>query len=201
MKERFTSLWKKCGGADEGVVWRRLDDLYRQPERHYHGWKHIADCLARMDACGAASPALELAIWCHDAVYETARGDNEEQSARLFQALSCGLPADLTDSVLRLIRVTARHNPDAGQPEEAMMCDIDLSILGRSPGEYAAYVQSVRLEYAAVNDADWIAGRSRVLRAFLGRPVLYHSPQFAALEAPARDNMTRELELLGLPSE
>ena len=193
MMARFTDLWEKCGGTDAAGVWHRLDELYGAPERHYHGWAHIADCLSVMDACCAASAALELAIWFHDAVYDTGRSDNEEQSALLFQEVSSGLSPGLWARVLSLIRVTARHAPAEAQPEEAMMCDIDLSILGRATEQYAAYVRSIRLEYSAVTDADWTAGRSRVLRAFLERPVIYRTPRFFGLEGPARANMRAEL--------
>lgn len=196
MKARFTNLWQKCGGTDATGIWHRLDVLYGAPERHYHGWAHIADCLSRMDACGAASSALELAIWFHDVVYDTRRSDNEEKSALLFQEVSPGLSPELCARVLSLIRVTVRHAPAEAQPEESMMCDVDLSILGRTPGEYAAYVRSIRLEYSDVTDADWTVGRSRVLRAFLEREVLYHTPQFVGLEELARANMRAELAQL-----
>ena len=73
--------------------------------------------------------------------------------------------------------VTAAHDPTS--PDEAVLCDADLAVLAADPATYTAYATGVRAEYAHVDDAAWRAGRAAVLRAFLDRPVLFHTAAMA----------------------
>jgi predicted metal-dependent HD superfamily phosphohydrolase len=74
------------------------------------------------------------------------------------------------------------------------ICDIDLSILGRPPAEYAAYAAAIRLEYAWVPPPQYAEGRSRVLGGFLKREALFHHMEFQQrFDAPAKVNLTWEL--------
>ena len=59
-----------------------------------------------------------------------------------------------------------------------------------------AYDRAIRAEYAHVPDGAYRAGRSGVLRGFLSRERLFLTPEFAALDAPARLNLRRALERL-----
>jgi predicted metal-dependent HD superfamily phosphohydrolase len=55
----------------------------------------------------------------------------------------------------------------------------------------------VRREYAFVPEADYRAGRSRVLRSFLDRPILYRTvTDKAAWTGQAHRNLCRELAVL-----
>ncbi len=59
----------------------QLLSAYAEPHRHYHTQHHIAACLEALDAhrhCAERPEEVELAIWFHDAVYDTRRTDNEE---------------------------------------------------------------------------------------------------------------------------
>ena len=139
---------------------------------------------------------VEMAIWFHDVIYDPRRKDNEEQSAAHFleESRREGMTGDWMANVCRLIRVTSHHRAEA--KDEALLCDIDLSILGRSPEEYARYVSAVRREYAWVSEGDWRWGRAAVLRTFLERPVIYRTADYAATETAARSNLERELRSL-----
>jgi predicted metal-dependent HD superfamily phosphohydrolase len=85
MRDRWLETWR-----DLGVVpapFEMLDDLrsrYSAPDRHYHGLHHIEDCLEKFDVCRqeAERPAeIEMAIFFHDAIYDTHAADNELKSA------------------------------------------------------------------------------------------------------------------------
>ena len=74
---------------------------------------------------------------------------------------------------------------------------MDLSILGATPDVFDAYEQAVRREYDWVEEAAWKAGRGMVLRGFLARPHIFHTPQFRQrFETQARENMARSVERL-----
>ncbi|MGH3379956.1 MAG: HD domain-containing protein, partial [Actinoallomurus sp.] len=55
---------------------------YAEPHRRYHTTTHLAEVLDHVgELAGEAADAdaVRLAAWFHDAVYDPARGDNEER--------------------------------------------------------------------------------------------------------------------------
>jgi predicted metal-dependent HD superfamily phosphohydrolase len=105
-----------------------------------------------------------------------------------------------------MIEATATHRvPDLGDPganrDAALFLDMDLAILGAPPAAFDAYEEAVRREYAWVDDAAWRTGRAAVLRTFLERPHVFHTPEFRErFEDRARENMARSLGRLANPS-
>ena len=72
----------------------RLIAIYNGADRHYHNLRHIETLLALAQEHAHAiadNEAIEAAIWFHDAVYDTAKSDNEGQSAELATELLAGL--------------------------------------------------------------------------------------------------------------
>ena len=180
-----------------------LERAYAEPHRRYHTRRHIADCLARLDAWPGLSAddhrILTWAIWWHDAIYDAKASDNEARSADMARADLPALgatPAEI-DEVARLILLTAGHQVPQGDRLGAVLVSIDLSILAATPADYDAYATAVRDEYAFVPEDLWRTGRARVLQHFLDAPVIYPDPAFrAAHEAQARANLAREIASL-----
>jgi predicted metal-dependent HD superfamily phosphohydrolase len=98
------------------------------------------------------------------------------------------------DDVARLVLATAAHQPTAG--DEAVLIDADLAVLAADAPVYQAYVDGVRSEYGHVPPDEWQVGRAAVLRRFLERPAIFHTPVYAPREAQARANLTAELAAL-----
>jgi len=95
--------------------------------------------------------------------------------------------------VVRLVLLTAHHDPEPGDAAGAALCDADLSILGTTPGRYDVYVRDVRLDYSAVDDASWAIGRAAVLDSLLALDPLYRTTSGQARwSARARENLERE---------
>src|SRR5262245_10907424 len=72
--------------ADAYPVLDRLVSAYSEPHRYYHTLEHLAEMfkVAGKLADAATDPAaVQLAIWFHDAVYDSRATDNEERSAAL----------------------------------------------------------------------------------------------------------------------
>lgn len=182
-------------GAIDGAF-LQLQARHAEPHRHYHTLTHIEAVLNALEGLVEPSPSLPLAAWLHDAVYDSRRNDNEEQSAELARALlpSLMVPPDLVDEVARLILLTKTHQADEADAAGKALLDADLSILAAPPAEYDAYAAAIRREYDWVPEADYRAGRAAILERFLARPLIYHH---AALdEAAARRNLRREVEAL-----
>ncbi len=77
------------------------------------------------------------------------------------------------------------------------MLDADLAIFGANPGEYQKYARSIRQEYIWVSDANYIAGRTKVLENFLQRERIYLTEEiFNSLELSAHNNIKAEIQFL-----
>ncbi|GLR91885.1 hypothetical protein GCM10007857_86030 [Bradyrhizobium iriomotense] len=175
-----------------------LAAAYAAPGRYYHNLSHIEDCLAalaRVEELSARErEILSEAIWWHDVVYDPTRSDNEEISAQLAER---HVRDDISHEVGRLIRLTKTHEIQADDRLGAILISIDLSILAAEPARYDAYAAAIRQEFIHVRDADYRAGRARVLRQFAARPIIYPDAGFAAkYDRRARDNLARELASL-----
>lgn len=197
MNHSLQPRWKVLctqAGLDGSAGWQALSAAYGEPIRAYHNLDHVADCLRMFDdhSQHATDPvAVEFAIWFHDIVYDARETDNEERSAviaeRFLEGTSYG------QGVGDLIRAT-KHDAPPGTPDAALLCDIDLSILGRTPGEYDAYARAIRQEYAWVPLEDYLKGRTRVLESFLSRPSIFVLEEMESrYGALARENLEREI--------
>lgn len=192
---------KTChrAGVDElaaATAWEKLSSGYSETHRHYHNLAHLDRMLSRMDRVAPENDAMELAIWFHDAIYDPLARDNEARSADLFiNCLGTIVSPYLAQKVAQLILATDPKRPRSGEDDENLLIDIDLSILGSSPEEYDQYRTDIRKEYAIVPEPDFNRGRISVLENFLRYPIFVRE-EFTDLEAQARMNIEREIELL-----
>jgi predicted metal-dependent HD superfamily phosphohydrolase len=195
---RFHELCRRVGVAGElaGKVFTDLANLYAEDHRKYHNMLHIDRMLGWLDAAGERNDSVELAIWFHDAVYDPFGGDNEAKSARYFTAhFGSSVSPSLKEDVERLISATDSTRPRSGREDENLIIDIDLSILGASPADYADYRDAIRCEYSAVPEVKFTAGRGSILRRFLSQRI-YSTAFFEHLERQARANIQDELASL-----
>ncbi|MFE6894889.1 hypothetical protein [Streptomyces sp. NPDC057694] len=175
---------------------------WSEPHRSYHTQAHLTAVLDHVDVLAehaADAELVRLAAWFHDAVYRPDRSENEERSAALAErALTeAGLPEPKVAEVARLVRLTITHDPAEADTDGETLCDADLAILAAAPETYAAYTRAVRKEYAFVPDEAFREGRATILRQLLDLPELFRTPYGKQhWTAPARDNLTTELDLL-----
>lgn len=177
LANRWNQLCENAG-LDGRAGWTAIATAYGEQCRAYHNLRHLADCLQLLDeyAVLATDPvAVEFAIWFHDIVCDPRAADNEERSAAIAAEFLSTTPyaAMVADFIM-----ATKHGASALTGDAALICDIDLRILGRSPAEYAAYAEAIRQEYAWVPLAKYAEGRSRVLNGFLDRPALFTHAEF-----------------------
>jgi predicted metal-dependent HD superfamily phosphohydrolase len=175
-----SALFDVLKGADEPTIAAALDHLATRGER--------------------LSPATLLAAWFHDAVYTGTPESDELSSAHLATASLSELRVDagLVSQVSEFIVATipAREVPDPAAPL-AHLLDADLSIFAAAPHRYEQYAVAVRAEYAHVPEADFAAGRSRILSSYLAQPANYRTGAAQLLwERRARQNVSAEVERL-----
>jgi predicted metal-dependent HD superfamily phosphohydrolase len=182
-----------------------LDDLlgrHAEPHRAYHTAQHLEECCEKFGSSRslACEPgAVQLALWFHDAVYDTRSGDNEERSAEwAVQVLDAsGSSLALQDAVREMVLAT-RHSAAPESADAALTVDIDLSILGASPARFEEYEGQVRREYEWVPEAAYRPARAKILGEFLARTCIYTTDFFHdRYESQARENLRRSLDQLG----
>jgi predicted metal-dependent HD superfamily phosphohydrolase len=202
LRARFTALWVRLGAnADVDPIFDSVLQGWKEPHRRYHGLDHLGDCLARLDespAAGKDRDLAEAALWYHDLVYQPGAADNEARSAARARAdlAGSGAPEPVAEEVARLVQLTDHAVPPV-DPLAALVCDVDLSILGRSAEEFEEYEQRIREEYREVPDSLWRSGRARVLTNLLSRDPLFRTGHFQRhYETSARRNLRHSLELL-----
>ncbi len=89
------------------------------------------------------------------------------------------------------------HSTPPPDPQGALLCDVDLSILGREEREFDEYERRIRQEYSWVPEPLYRAGRARILAAFQKRDRIYLTDHFHdRYERRARTNLRRALAKL-----
>jgi pantetheine-phosphate adenylyltransferase len=212
LQKRWDSLMKELTikPEDGQELFQKLTENYGPRKAGYHNFDHILDCLERLDLYlnGPTAkkpknlPMFKLALWFHD-IYQGDKGiakSADEAVNVLFKAQTLGVERPATrDYVKSLILATDHNNNAAITPDsdEALLCDIDLSVLGQPSDKYKAYAKSVRQEYRHVEASVFKAKRAEILEAFLNQPQIYRTPWFQAkYEAQARENLKKEIKAL-----
>jgi predicted metal-dependent HD superfamily phosphohydrolase len=194
--------WAELAGDSptSRTEWAFLIGAWSEPHRRYHDLAHLAAVLGLIGRLAAAEDpdAVRLAAWYHDVAYDPERFDNEQVSAERARAGLRGLVPDArVEEVVRLVLLTAGHDPEPDDANGAVLNDADLAVLASPPEAYAAYASAVRAEYSHLSDDEFTVGRIAVLEHLLALPQLFRLPAVAADWTPrARANMTAELTLL-----
>lgn len=193
-----------CGVESSRSLFDELIERYGDESRCYHNVAHLENCLALLAAhrdMAVFPERVEIALWFHDAVYASKRNDNEEESAALAERYltSHGAHEDAWKSIVSMVLATKSHH--ARGNDEALMIDIDLSILGASSLAFEDYDAAIRREFQWVPDTRYRGARAEVLQTFLLRETIFLTQAFRVrYEVQARTNLTKKIAELGVQS-
>lgn len=194
---RWQSVWQQLGATEaDNALFQKLVESYSEPHRHYHTMQHLEECFALLDRTGSVAehPAeVELALWFHDAIYNTRKGDNEKRSAEWAResVVAAGLANDQSERIYELIMATKHNALPVGRDAEVLV-DIDLGILAADDARFEEYEKQVRQEYSWVPEFMFRRERRKILEQFLNRATIYSTEYFRAeFEARARENLAR----------
>ncbi len=195
-------LWQHLGAhSAPDPIFDELVRRYTEPHRAYHTLDHVQDCLLQLDQVrdlAERADEVEMALWCHDVIYDPHAADNELQSAAWAGEIlrEGSVAADVIVRVPDLILATQHHTPP-DRPDAALIVDVDLSILGRPSVEFDRYDAAIRQEYQWVPEAPYREARAKVLESFLARPAIYQTAWFHdRYEVQARRNLARTIQNL-----
>lgn len=197
--------WAGIGASGDGTaVHSALLEKYAEPHRAYHSLQHLDEVLSAFEpVCDLAKkPAeVELALWFHDAIYDVYRHDNEVRSAEwACGVLAAGGAATACVDRVRQLILATQHTAAPQTPDECLLVDIDLGILGADPDRFAEYERQIRLEYGFVPEPLFKQKRRAILLSFLARERIYNTAYFqAALEPRARQNLSGAMAELAPP--
>lgn len=199
---QWQALWQELAGRQpEPGLLAQLSTRYSEAHRHYHTLQHLDACLrhlARLRVQARHAPEVAIALWFHDAVYDIGATDNERRSADWANAalMSTGVTQTVADRIHALIMVT-RHDQAPQSPDQALLLDVDLAILGAPGDVFDAYEQQIFREYQSVPPETMRSNRRRILQGFLDRPRIYHTQSMHdEREARARENLQRSIQAL-----
>jgi predicted metal-dependent HD superfamily phosphohydrolase len=194
LRDRWESVWKNLGARTVPQdIFDELIRAYSSPDRFYHTLAHIEDCLHifhQTKSLAAHPEEVELAIWFHDAVYDSKRNDNEHKSAEWARVTIDRLGMNnIAGRIYDLILAT-RHTGSATDNDAQLLVDVDLSILGREPDVFWRYEANIRKEYAWVPEPLFRQKRAEILHRFLDRPSIYFHKEYREhFEQKARINL------------
>lgn len=200
-QQQWHDAWRALGVAPAAGLLAQLEARYAEPHRAYHTLQHLGECFEQLAPAADLAeqlPEVQLALWFHDAIYDTRAADNEQQSAdwAVTELRAAGADPQAAQRVHALVMAT-RHAAEPEGADATLLVDVDLSILGAPEARFAEYEAQVRREYGWVPEAAFRSARARVLESFLARPKIYGTDWFAQrLEARARENLARSLAAL-----
>jgi predicted metal-dependent HD superfamily phosphohydrolase len=200
--ERWQSVWRELGAASaDEELYHQLVACYSEPHRKYHTIQHLNECLTHLESVRTLTDhadEVELALWFHDAIYDTSKKDNEKRSAdwARYSVLAAGVSSEKADRIYELILATMHNAVPVGRDAEALV-DIDLGILAAGVDRFDDYEVQVREEYSWVPESLYRAARSKVLEQFINREWIYSTELFRnKYETRARENIARSLARL-----
>ena len=190
LDRRWQQTWGWVGRSAPPTFWADLRRRYGEPHRVYHTLEHLEACFQALDQVPLHQRppwtprdrfCLEMALWCHDGVYDVTRSDNEDQSSQWAgQALAATGVAEATIAPIQHLITTTAHGsspPDLtlGDGLTPWLLDLDLAILGAPWIQFQGYECQIRQEYAIIPDSEFQVGRQRVLQQFWQRNFIYHT--------------------------
>jgi len=196
---RWQTVWQQVGASTDGEsLFHQLVASYSEPHRQYHTLKHLNECFLHfynLRSLPDHPDEVELALWFHDAIYDTTKKDNEQRSAEWAREslLAAGVANEKAERIYKLVMFTMHNAVPVGSDAEVLV-DIDLGILGAGAARFNEYEVQVRQEYSWVPENLYHAARRKVLEEFTSREWIYSTPLFRSeYEARARENIARSL--------
>ena len=206
LKDSLDTSLKNMGikENESKIIFNDFMDAYDTTGRGYHGLDHIENMLLDFDrvqnsaiAQQVKNPdAFKYSIFMHD--FKNGTPNDVAESVEYAINSTKNLRSADSEYVRKLISATDySRKPEITSFDEALMQDLDLAILGKSPEEYKNYSQAIREEYKKFDDSVYNPNRISILQNFLTKDRIYNTEYFRDnFEKTARENIQDEIQSL-----
>ncbi len=188
-------------------LWNEIETAYSDSERYFHTLSHLENLMKELSPLESSIQDWDTLLFClfyHDIVYDMVQhvleNDNEEISSAIAEKTleTICFPTDKIELCRQHILATKAHRI-SDNADINFFIDADLSILGKPWEVYNEYTKNIRKEYHIYPDSIYHSGRLNILRHFRKMDRVFKTDHFFNLyEEKARENMTREIEILSL---
>jgi predicted metal-dependent HD superfamily phosphohydrolase len=197
---RWRTAWGELHAAAPAGLFEELVQRHAESRRAYHTMTHLTECFAQMtalrDACERPAE-VEIALWFHDAIYDTQRYDSEERSAQWAEHAVRAVSTTAVAARIRDLVLATKNESIPSTTDAKVILDVDLWVLGAPVERFDQFEAQVRREYGWLPEDGYREARGKVLGELLARPSIYSTPRFRAQhEAAARANLARSLARL-----
>ena len=186
---------------DEGLeVFQDVLEPYGAPNRHYHNQDHLLFMFrAPFSYDGLREQKIRsLFVFYHDHIYLASSTNNEFISSMCLAMDSFSLHEHGEElDTARLAIELSTHLTKTDDQLIGQLLDSDLFILASDPQDYDLYASNVRKEYLVYSDEEWKQGRIKFLNSTLDLPKIFNSTLYQQYEERARQNIQREIQILG----
>jgi predicted metal-dependent HD superfamily phosphohydrolase len=77
-------------------------------------------------------------------------------------------------------------------PEQQVLADVDLWILGAAPARFDEYEAQIRMEYSEIPDEIFYPARANIMRRIAEKEHIYYTPEISGLlEHRAKSNLSK----------
>lgn len=180
----------------------KLLKLYNTDKRYYHDLTHIISLLKIWEDHKHLlkdDEVVYLAIWFHDAIYDSWKSNNEEKSAEMAKDFlqKINFSSNRIEKVVQYILATKTHHHNESDSDLDFFLDFDMAILGAEDAIYDVYMQQIRDEYSLFPTFMFNRGRKKLLKSFMAQTSIFKTEEFRKkLESQAYDNIKKELAML-----
>jgi len=173
LRQLFLETLQKCSTNKELILqyWAELENLYNSNKRHYHNLVHLENLYVQLKKVKHLIndwDCVLLALFYHDAIYNTLGTDNEEKSAQLAKKhlVNTKLSKEQIKRCYQHIIATETHDIST-DIDTNIFTDADLSILGSEWDNYKNYAKQIRKEYSIYPTLVYNRGRKKALKHLL----------------------------------
>lgn len=152
-------------------TWYEITQKWSETHRFYHTLEHLMDLLDQIEkkypTQSVDRDKLVLTALFHDIIYNPARGDNEEKSAKFFLMHCPSQPTDDMEDIYDMILATKDHVPLTELSK--VFNDMDMDIVTRDFDQLMRWEEEIREEYDIYSDAEYREGRLKFLRSMVDK--------------------------------
>lgn len=208
---RFCDAWEALGAGKPGQTYHKLASAYAHPMPAYHTLSRVDECILVLNVCppdlkqNVSLPCVVAAIYFAHAVRRLGLSRTDEAYLNADFAAQCAFEAGIRqlDKIFANLVLAAWHEKTAGTPEEELIADLDLALLGDVPAKFYHDEQALGADYIPQFPDEheyWFDRCTLLLRLVRRQGGLFHIAHFRQARGRfAELNIENSCRIHGIP--